>query len=69
MVSMSSSAGMREGLIPIIYGRGEQQKSMRAFGSTGMKTCCEGKEGGREGGRRGREGERRERRRNGGRVE
>ena len=44
--------------MPIMYGRGEQQKSIRAPGKMGMKTCCGGR--GREGvwGERGRgEGE------------
>lgn len=43
MVSISSSDLMREGLMPIMYGRGEQQKSIRALGRMGMNTCCGGR--------------------------
>ena len=32
--------------MPIMKGRGEQTKSIRLLGSTGMKTCCEGVRGG-----------------------
>ncbi len=40
--SLSSFLAM-EGLMPIIKGRGEPQKSISELGSTGMKVCCEKK--------------------------
>ena len=43
IVSMVSICLMHDGLMPMMYGRGEQTKSMRLLGRTGMNTCYRGR--------------------------
>ena len=41
-MSISSKCRQEEGFMPMMYGRGEQTKSIRLLGNTGIKTCCKG---------------------------